>query len=84
MFSRAESRNDICMNATQHLAVNQIEGARLQRAVRRMIFTLQRGMSGGFALHQPAGVSQGMRQRAMLRKQQQRNQRTAQPMCAQG
>jgi hypothetical protein len=36
------------------------------------------------AMRQPAGMHQRMRQRAMLRSQQQRNQRATQPFRAQG
>ena len=40
-------------------------------------------MSGGLPLRQPAGMHQGMGQSAMLRSQQQRDQRAAQPFRAQ-
>ena len=80
------------MDAAQHLAVNQIKGTGLRRLPGAIVMTMVRqrrlcmgnGKMRSLALRQPAGVRQGVRQSAMLRKQQQRNQRAAQPLRAQG
>lgn len=83
MFCHSKNKRVAGMNTPQHLVVDQIKGAQLDGVFRRMVPILHRGMNGNPALRQPAGMGQGMRQRAMLCSQQQHNQSAAQPFRAQ-
>lgn len=67
----------------QHLAVDQIEGTRLCHLPGATVMSVRRQLrlceAHRLAMCDPGGMTQRMRQRAMLRSQQQRNQRAAQP-----
>lgn len=87
MFSCGEVKVMTGMDTAEHLAVNQIKGAGLcclpDGVVMAVTGLCRLGMNSGLSMRRHARMRQCMRQRTMLRRQQQSNQRAAQPLRAQ-